>query len=148
MRISAVEAEMCIIIAQWPVQNFWLRLNRENGTFCNHHVMQGKYKLAHISGTVRRTKMELSPNCCSQSGLSHESVIVYRTLWLSGTTCRNLKIWGPKRAQECINQSEATAVISNGVWVCYCKLLSPIYLGEGWQWWSIIAVSSGSIWRA
>ena len=29
---------MCVIIAQWPVQNFWLLLNRENGTFCNHHV--------------------------------------------------------------------------------------------------------------
>ena len=45
MRIGAVEAEMCIIIAQWPVQNFWSRLNRENGTFCNHHLHISRERL-------------------------------------------------------------------------------------------------------
>ena len=51
----------------------------------------------------------------ARSSLSHESVIVYRAPWPSGTTCRNLKIWDPNKAWECINQSEATAVISNRV---------------------------------
>ena len=36
-------------------------------------------------------------------------------------------------------QSEAIAVISNGVWECYYKLLSPMCLGDGRQRWSIIA---------
>ena len=38
----------------------------------------------------RRTKMELSPNCCSRSVLSCESV-VYRALWPSGTTCEDMR---------------------------------------------------------
>ena len=92
MQIGAVEAEMYIVIAKWSVQNFGLLLNRQNGTFSNYHVRARKNKLAHISGTVRRTKMELSPNCCARCGLSHESVVVYRPLWPSAKTCRNEKI--------------------------------------------------------
>ena len=100
-------------IAKRSVQNFGLLLNRQNGTFGNHHVRARKYKLAHISGTVRRTKMELSPNCCARCGLSHESVVVYRALWPSATACRNDKIlgecsalWGePERVAGCISVS-------------------------------------------
>ena len=67
-----------------PVPNY--------GTFGNHHVRAGKYKLAHISGMVRRMKMKLSPNCCARCGLSRGRVVVYRALWPSAKTCRNEKI--------------------------------------------------------
>ena len=49
------------------------------GTRGNHHVRARKYKLTHIAGMVRHMKMELSPNCCTRCGLSHESVVVYGT---------------------------------------------------------------------
>ena len=63
-----------------------------DSTFGNYHVRARKYKLAHISGTVRPTKMKLSPYCCARCGLYHESVVVYRALWPSAKTCRNEKI--------------------------------------------------------
>ena len=120
MQIGAVEAEMYIVIAKWSVQNFGLLLNRQNGTFSNYHVRARKYKLAHISGTVRRTKMKLSPNCCARCGLSRERVFVCRALWPSATTRRNGKIWSRIKVENVILKQQGDQQRSRGMFINCC----------------------------
>ena len=100
-RIGAVEAELCIIIAKWSVQNFGLILNRQNGV---------RVRKIHISGTV--ILFAIFTTCSKPSDSSFDCIL---TVW---RTCQYFgKITGmfdikprqlPRRALEQLSISGET----------------------------------------
>ena len=89
IEIGAVKTKLCVIICKGSGKNFCPLLNRKNGTYSV--ILRVQNWTCYSSGTVWRTKMELSPNCWARNALSCESVNVYRTVLFLGTTLSNCK---------------------------------------------------------